>query len=97
MNPKLQGLDLSNDILFSVLMQRERFCQAVLLILLNREVMSIEYHQVEKSFQNLPGYRSVRLDVYARDESLISLARGDINTRSKTAVRRQISRWETKV
>ena len=40
----------------------------VLGIILGRKVMDVEYHQVEKCFQNLPGYKSIRLDVYAKDE-----------------------------
>ncbi len=64
----LDNLNLSNDLLFSALLQQKDFCQAVLKIILERDLVAVEYHQVEKSFRNLPGYKSIRLDVYAQDE-----------------------------
>lgn len=48
-------------------MQQEVFCRQVLSIILNKEFSKITYQQVQKSYQNLPGYKSIRLDVYAED------------------------------
>lgn len=63
----LAQMKLSDDALFSLLMQYEDFCKKVLSIILDTEIVEIKYKQVQKSFQNLPGYKSIRLDVYALD------------------------------
>lgn len=64
----LQNLNLTDDIFFTLLMQQEEFCRQVLSIILNKEFKKITYQQVQKSYQNLPGYKSIRLDVYAEDK-----------------------------
>lgn len=68
MKKPLQDLNLMDDIFFTLLMQREEFCREVLGIILDKKFTKITYQQVQKSYQNLPGYKSIRLDVYAEDE-----------------------------
>lgn len=68
MKKSLQDLNLTDDIFFTLLMQQENFCRQVLSIILNKEFTKITYQQVQKSYQNLPGYKSIRLDVYAEDK-----------------------------
>lgn len=67
MKKPLKDLNLTDDIFFTLLMQQEEFCRHVLGIILSKEFTTISYHQVQKSYQNLPGYKSIRLDVYAED------------------------------
>lgn len=58
--------NLSDDILFALAMQNEELCRLALSMLLEREVYDIEYSHIQKSIQNMPGYKSIRLDAYVR-------------------------------
>lgn len=62
----LRDKNLMDDRLFAICMQNEKFCKYVLEIILDVEIYSIEMSEIQKTVQNLPGYKSIRLDVYAK-------------------------------
>lgn len=62
----LSDKNLMDDRLFAICMQNEKFCKYVLEIILDVEIYSIEMSEIQKTVQNLPGYKSIRLDVYAK-------------------------------
>lgn len=65
---KFQDANLSDDLLFAVLMQNEDFCKIVLSIVLEKEVTQVRQRSVQKSIINVMGYRGIRLDVFAQLE-----------------------------
>lgn len=62
----LKNKNLTDDKLFAICMQNQEFCKKVLSIILGLEVFEIEQAAIQKAIENMPGYRSVRLDVYAK-------------------------------
>lgn len=65
----LAGKKPTDDKLFAVCMQDEEFCKLVLSIILEIEVLEVEFSEIQKSIKNLPGYKSIRLDVYAKTKN----------------------------
>lgn len=64
----IRTANLSDDVLFGLLMQRTEFCRIVLSIILNETIEEIEYNSIQENLSTLPGYRSVRLDVFAKSK-----------------------------
>lgn len=62
----LKDKNLMDDKLFAICMQNLEFCKKVLSIILNVEVYHVEQAEIQKSIENMPGYKSIRLDVYAK-------------------------------
>ena len=62
----LKDKNLMDDKLFAICMQNMEFCQKVLSIILNVEVYHVEQAEIQKTIENMPGYKSIRLDVYAK-------------------------------
>lgn len=60
---KFQEANLSDDILFGMVMHNDNFAKIVIGIVLGKKVMEIKRKDIQKSLPNLPGYKSVRLDV----------------------------------
>lgn len=63
----LTKLNLSNDKLFALLMQNKEFCRLVLEIVLNVKIVNVEFVNVQQVFLNTPGYKTIRLDAFAKD------------------------------
>jgi predicted transposase/invertase (TIGR01784 family) len=66
---KLKAANLSDDRLFSLVMQDPSFCKLVLEIIFDKEFTELRYTGVQKSILGMPGYKSVRLDVFATDKN----------------------------
>jgi len=60
---KFQQANLSDDILFGMVMLNDEFAKIVLSIVLERNVVKVQKKSIQKSLLNLPGYKSIRLDV----------------------------------
>lgn len=65
---KFQELNLSNAYLFAATMEDEGTCRITLEMLLERKIEKVVVH-VEHSMLYSQDYRSIRLDVYASDET----------------------------
>lgn len=65
---KFQELNLSNAYLFAATMEDEGTCKITLEMLLERKIEKVVVH-VEHSMLYSQDYRSIRLDVYASDET----------------------------
>ncbi len=65
---KFRKANLSDDVLFALAMQNTEFCAAVLSIVMDKEIVGVEYVETQKSILNAAGFKSVRLDVYAVDK-----------------------------
>lgn len=65
---KFQDLNLSNAYLFAAALEDPEVCRMALQLLLGQEVSSVSVH-TEHSLLYNPDCRSIRLDVYARDET----------------------------
>ena len=63
---KFQELNLTNAFLFAATMEDEEISRLTLQVLLNRRVDSVKVH-AEHWMLYSSDYRSIRLDVYARD------------------------------
>lgn len=62
---KFKNANLTDDILFTICMNNKEFCKRVLSIILETEFVDIQQNRVQSVYQNLPGFKSARLDVYA--------------------------------
>ena len=60
-------LDLTNNFLFLKVMQDPELCRKLLEIILDVEIERIEYSEKEKTLNEKPEAKSVRLDVYLKD------------------------------
>jgi len=66
---KWEELDISNDFLFGKVMQNPELCKELLQrILPDLEIERIEYPELQKSINVDMDARSVRLDVYVKDD-----------------------------
>ena len=65
--PDLTNCNLSDDKFFSVMMQQEAFCKQILEIILDKKFTDLKFNSIQETLQNLPGYKSIRLDAYAED------------------------------
>lgn len=64
---KFQDLNLEDAFLFAAAMEDEETCRITLQVLLNRKVTKVKV-RAEHTMLYSSDYRSIRLDVYARDE-----------------------------
>lgn len=62
-----KDLDLTNNFLFSKVMQDPQLCRELLEIILDVEIERIEYSEMEKTLNEKPEAKGVRLDVYVKD------------------------------
>ena len=64
-----ESLGISNDFLFGKIMRDPQLCRELLeRILPDLEILRIEYPEAQKSIRNDVDAKSVRLDVYVRDD-----------------------------
>lgn len=64
-----EGIGISNDFLFGKIMRKPELCKELLeRILPDLEIQRIEYPELQKSIEPDADARSVRLDVYVRDD-----------------------------
>ena len=70
-NKTFQELDLCNSFLFAVALEQPEICRLVLEIILGYKVPHVKVHP-EHSVLVSSDFRSVRFDVYARDELLVA-------------------------
>ena len=64
-----ESLGISNDFLFGKVMRDPQLCRELLeRILPDLEILRIEYPEAQKSIRNDVDAKSVRLDVYVRDD-----------------------------
>lgn len=66
---KFEELKFGDDYIFSKVMRNEDICKSVLEKILGLEIKKIEYIEVQKEFETLPGAKGIRLDVYVNDEN----------------------------
>ena len=66
---KYSELDLTNDFVFSKVMMDPELCKELLERILGISILRIEYPEGQKSLAFLPDSRSVRLDVYVKDNA----------------------------
>lgn len=71
MSKKFQDLDLSNAFLFAAALEDEEICRLVLEIILGEKLPRVKVHS-EHTILYSTEYKSVRLDVYAKDEMEVS-------------------------
>lgn len=71
MEKSFQELDLSNSFLFAAALEDPETCQIVLEIILDCKLSKVRVH-AEHSILVSSDFRSVRLDVYASDETQVS-------------------------
>ena len=65
-------IGISNDFLFGKLMQNPRLCLGVLKrVLPELDIERIEYPELQKAIREDADARSVRLDVYVRDDEKV--------------------------
>ena len=64
---KFQDLNLKDAFLFAAAMEDEETCRITLQVLLNRKITKVRV-RAEHTMLYSSDYRSIRLDVYARDE-----------------------------
>lgn len=65
--PDLTDYNLSDDLLFSIMMQQKEFCKKILEIILDKNFVDVEYNNIQQVLLNAPGYRSIRLDSFITD------------------------------
>lgn len=61
-------LGLSNDFLFSKVMRNPRLCKKMLELILDIRIDHIEYPEPQKSIDEEKDARSIRLDIYVKDD-----------------------------
>ena len=61
-------LTLSNDFIFSKVMQNEELCRKLIEVILGIKIHKIKYHVAQKFFKNTWRSKGIRLDVYVEDE-----------------------------
>lgn len=64
---RLEDLTMKDNFLFTAVMSRPENCKELLQMVLNIEIDHVEV-DYEKSINTHPEYRSIRLDVYVKDE-----------------------------
>jgi len=62
---KFRNANLADDGFFALLMQQKDFCVQTLSIILEKDIVDIEYNTIQQTIKNMPGYKSIRLDVFA--------------------------------
>ncbi|MDU3181762.1 MAG: Rpn family recombination-promoting nuclease/putative transposase [Lachnospiraceae bacterium] len=67
-NIPYEKLTLANDFMFCKVMQNEKLCKELLEIILGIEIVKISYTEEQKIFKNTYDGKSIRLDVYVKDE-----------------------------
>ncbi|MBQ7360104.1 MAG: Rpn family recombination-promoting nuclease/putative transposase [Lachnospiraceae bacterium] len=65
---KYEDLRLTNDFIFAKIMRNERLCKKLLEVILGFEIDHIEYLEEQKTIDLLIDSKSIRLDVYAKDD-----------------------------
>ena len=65
---KYQKLSFVNDFMFAKVMRNRKLCKQLLEVILEVEIESISYLEEQKTIDHGIDARSVRLDVYVRDE-----------------------------
>lgn len=65
-------VNLTDDLFFGFCMNNKEFCKEILSIILDEKVVDVQYNTIQKTLQNLPGYKSIRLDAF------VTLADGKI-------------------
>jgi predicted transposase/invertase (TIGR01784 family) len=63
-----KDLDLTNDYVFSKVMEDPELCRELLEMILNISILRIEYPESQKSLTFKPDSKSVRLDVYVKGD-----------------------------
>lgn len=71
MSKKFQDLDLSNAYLFAAVMQDEEACRLVLQTIIGKPIQKVKVHAEHTIFYS-SDYKSVRLDIYAKDETEVA-------------------------
>ena len=66
-----ESLTISDDFLFSKVMEDEDICKKVIEIILNKKIEKIEYLERQKNIDIIHEKKSVRLDVYVRGDEKI--------------------------
>ncbi len=61
-------LDISNSFIFSKVMKDEKLCKELLEIILDIDILRLEYIESEMTFDITPDAKGVRLDVYVNDD-----------------------------
>lgn len=87
MGKKFQDLDLSNAYLFAAAMQDEETCRLVLQTIIEKEIKKVKVHAEHTMFYS-SDFRSVRLDIYARDEAEVGYNIEMQNTNKKNLAKR---------
>lgn len=59
--------NLTDDCVFSVCMKNKNFSKIVLELILDIDIMELEYVDVQKAIMSSPEYKDVRLDVFIKD------------------------------
>lgn len=68
-NEKWENIGLANDFLFGKVMSNPKLCKKLLeLIIPEMRIERIEYPELQKSIKEDADARSVRLDVYVKDD-----------------------------
>lgn len=57
-------VNLTDDLFFGFCMNNKEFCKQILSIILDEKVVDVQYNTIQKTLQNLPGYKSIRLDAF---------------------------------
>ena len=70
-NTKFKDLNLKNAFLFAAALQDSETCRIILEIILGKDIPALRVH-TEHCLLYSSDFRSIRLDVYARDEVEIS-------------------------
>lgn len=87
MGKKFQDLDLNNAYLFAAAIQDEETCRLILQTILGKEIKSVKVHAEHTLFYSTD-FKSVRLDIYARDEMEVSYNIEMQNESSKNLAKR---------
>ena len=81
---KWENLTISNDFMFAKVMRNRDICRKILEKILKVEIKRIEYHEEQKEIKISYDSKSVRLDVYVKDEknTVYNLEMQTTNTRN---------------
>lgn len=84
MKETYDDLKISNDFMFAKVMRNKRLCKKLLEVILGIEIEKIEYPEEQKTIDLSMDARSVRLDVYVKDdkETIYNVEMQTINTRN---------------
>ena len=64
---KYQELTISNDFMFAKVMRNRKLCKKLLEVILGIKIEKIEYQEEQKTIDVTAAARSVRLDIYVKD------------------------------